>query len=93
MVAAVPEEAGAGPHRGPVVFEPERQSAETKRALLEAYHAKCVSLGFRSRGAGTIGPFMKRQSRRLDGRLTGGRREPARGGVGERDRLRRGRWE
>ncbi len=69
---------GSGPPRGPVVFEPERQSAETKRALLEAYHAKCVSLGFREPGAGTIGPFMKRQSRRLDG---GSRRkeEPARG--------------
>lgn len=33
------------PHGGIWVFEPHRRSTETKRALLEAYQAHCVSLG------------------------------------------------
>lgn len=70
MVAAVPEEAGAGPPRGPVVFEPERQSAETKRALLEAYHAKCVSLGFREPGAGDYRAFYEAGTQEIGRRLT-----------------------
>lgn len=69
MVAAVPEEAGAAPHGDLWFFEPERQSAETKRALLEAYHAKCVSLGSGSRG-GDYGPFMKRAIQEIGRRLT-----------------------
>ncbi len=35
------------PHGGLWFYEPARQSAETKQALLEAYQAQCVSLGFR----------------------------------------------
>ncbi len=63
--------------RGPVVFEPERQSAETKRALLRPTMPSACP--WDSGAGGTIGPFMKRQSRDW----TGGSREegvePARG--------------
>ena len=39
------------PHGDLWFFEPERQSAQTKRALLEAYNAKCVSLGVKEPAA------------------------------------------
>lgn len=92
MVAAVPEEAGAAPHGDLWFFEPERQSAETKRALLEAYHAKCVSLGFREPGAGDYRAFYEAGNPGDWTEAHGGRRSQPEG-VGERDRLRRGRWE
>ncbi len=38
------------PHGDLWFFEPERKSMETKRALLEAYHAKCISLGVKEPG-------------------------------------------
>lgn len=39
------------PHGDLWFFEPERKSMQTKQALLEAYHAKCISLGVKEPGA------------------------------------------
>ena len=57
------------PHGDLWFFEPERKSAETKRALLEAYNAKCVSLGVKEPAAEDYRTFYEMAVREITRRM------------------------
>ena len=57
------------PHGDLWFFEPDRKSAETKHALLEAYHARCVSLGVAEPTGADYRDFYERAVEELSRRL------------------------